>query len=265
MSDRNYIHVKRPRADNNGSQYVDANGGFKAPGNHNEDQRKGNFSFDTIHGLKLKEVKYTVPSKAERVAKREEFNGIKDADGNVVVEGVRSKFLKMLANEHADLLKERLGLTDYQIEGMRKGFGPKGYNVHHKLALHGGGKNEFSNFILTPLYPHDQWHHDVMDAQLLGIRDGQTRVIKIPYTDEMIYDPKKFGFTKENQPVQPNYVSNVDPKDYPDLYTKEHVDAIKAGKGKWAAKTDRPKDAEPKRVQPSSLLVRMKAALRQRG
>ena len=262
MSGKNFIHVKRSKGNSDKGKYVAADGSFLAPGNHNDDQRKGNFSFDTIHGLKLKEVKYTVPSKAERVAKREEFNGIKDANGNVVVEGVRSKFLKMLANEHADLLKERLGLTDYQIEGMRKGFGPKGYNVHHKLALHGGGKNEFSNFILTPLYPHDQWHHDVMDAQLLGIREGQTRTIKIPYTDEMIYDPKQFGFTKENQPVQPNYVSNVNPKDYPELYTKEQVDILKA-KRKTA---DEEVKSEPaKTVRQPNLIARWKAALRQRG
>ena len=256
MSERNFSHVKRSKVKNDSSQYKSPDGGFWAPGHHNEDQCKGNFSFDTIHGLKLKEVKYTVPTKAERVAKREEFNGVKDENGNVIVEGVRSKFLKMLANEHADQLKERLGLTDYQIEGMRKGIGPSGYNVHHKLALHGGGKNEFSNFILTPLYPHDQWHHDVMDAQLLGIHEGESRTIKIPYTDEMIYDPKQFGFTKENQPVKPNYVSNVDPKDYPELYTKEHVDAIKARRG-------RETKPEPKKIQPSSLLVRLKASLRQ--
>ena len=238
MSNDKYIHVKRERpvekeeSANSAAtvaneapkhQYHDANGGFLPPGNHNQDQRDGNFSFDTIHGLKLKEVEYKVPPKAERVAKREEFNGVKDENGNVVVEGMRSKFLKMLAAEHADELKEKLGLSDKQIEQMSRGESVKGYNVHHKLALHGGGKNEFSNFILTPLYPHDQWHHDVMDGQLIGIREGESRKIKIPYTDEMIYDPKKFGFTKENQPVQPNYVSNVDPKGYSALYTVEHV------------------------------------------
>ena len=221
--------IKANASNNNAAphQFHDANGGFLPPGEFNQDQRDGNFSFDTIHGLKLKEVEYKVPSKAERVAKREEFNGVKDENGNVVVEGMRSKFLKMLAAEHADELKEKLGLRDDQIARMARGESVKGYNVHHKLALHGGGKNEFSNFILTPLYPHDQWHHDVMDPQLIGIREGESRKINIPYTDEMIYDPKKFGFTKENQPVKPNYVSNVDPVSYPTLYTAEHVATLR--------------------------------------
>ena len=245
MEEEKYVHVKRERrggkGHKNGSkqhgnqggkqQGNNGNGGaFRAEGRFNQDQRTGNFSFDTIHGLKLKEVEYTVPSRDERKAKRAEFNGVRDENGNVVVEGVRSKFLKMLANEHADLLVERLGLTDRDIDGMRKGFTPNGFNVHHKLALHGGGKNEFSNFILTPLYPHDQWHHDVMDAQIDGIREGETRKIKIPYTDEMIYDPKQFGFTRENQPVKPNYVSNVNPANYPNLYKAEHISVEKRQK-----------------------------------
>ena len=258
MSDRNFVHAKRSNRRNDSGQYRSADGGFWAPGNHNADQRNGNFSFDTIHGLKLKEVSYTVPSKEERIAKREEFNGVKDEYGNVIVEGMRSKFLKMLANEHAQELKDKLGMSDADIARMAAGKSVNGYNVHHKLALHGGGRNEFSNFILTPLYPHDQWHSDVMDAQLLGIREGQTRTIKIPYTDEMIYDPKQFGFTKENQPVKPNYASNVNPKDYPDLYTKEHVDVIRV-KGRPAI--DAP--AKPQQpARPSNLLARLKADLR---
>ena len=237
MADEKFIHVKRERKKgkgrgNGGKKQQNqasngAAGGFYSNGHHNRDQREGNFSFDTIHGLKLKEVEYTVPSKAERVAKRNEFNGVRDENGNVVVEGVRSKFLKMLANEHEDLLVERLGLTERDIQGMREGYTPNGFNVHHKLAIHGGGKNEFSNFILTPLYPHDQWHHDVMDAQILGIREGETRTIKIPYTDEMIYDPKQFGFTRENEPVRPNYTSNVNPENYPELYKPEHISVAK--------------------------------------
>ena len=237
MLDDRFIHVKRQHAkgkkhSNAGKKHQSStqNTGFTSSGHYNRAQRDGDFSFDTIHGLTLKEIEYTVPSSQERKERRAEFNGVRDENGNVVVEGVRSKFLKMLANEHEQELIERLGLTQRDIEGMREGYTPNGFNVHHKLALHGGGKNEFSNFILTPLYPHDQWHHDVMDPQLLGIQEGETRRIKIPWTDEMIYDPKKFGFTKENQPVQPNYTSNVEPRLYPNLYKPEHISVSKREK-----------------------------------
>ncbi len=267
MIDDKYVHAKRQsgkgRSNNNGKgKGRPENGGFYSEGHHNRDQREGNFSFDTIHGLKLKEVEYTVPSKAERVAKREEFNGVRDEDGNVLVEGVRSKFLKMLAKDHEKELVDRLGLTDRDIQGMREGYTPNGFNVHHKLALHGGGKNEFKNFILTPLYPHDQFHKDVMDAQLLGIREGETRKIKIPWTDEMIYDPKQFGFTKENQPVKPNYVSNVDPANYPKLYKPEHISVAKRQKDmkEFYAAIDA-KNAEQKKQAQKQAPV--KTALRQ--
>ena len=127
---------------------------------YNAEQRAGRFNFDTIHGMKLKKVVYHVPSSDERKAKRAEFQG---HDGK---EGMRSKFLKMLAKDHEKQLRDQLGFTDAEINLMKQGRSVPGYNVHHKLPLHGGGKNEFSNFILTPLYPHDQWHHDVLDPQI---------------------------------------------------------------------------------------------------
>lgn len=236
---KNYIHEKRKhgKGGNKGKQpkqqnnYAGSDGGFRPQGRHNSDQRDGNFSFDTIHGLKLKAVEYCVPPSDVRKARRAEFQGEIDFETGIIhKEGIRSKFLKMLAKDHKKELVEKLGLTDRDIEDMGKGYVPNGFNVHHKLALHGGGKNEFSNFILTPLYPHDQWHHDVMDPQIAGIRTGESRVIQLPYTDEMIYDPKKFGFFRENQPVKPNYTSNVNPENYPDLYKPEHISVAKRAK-----------------------------------
>ena len=114
---------------------------------------------------------------------------------------------------------------------MKKGFTPNGFNVHHKLPLHGGGKNEFSNFILTPLYPHDQWHKDVIEKQAEGIGTYKVRKIKIPWTDEMIYDPKNYGFTRENQKVEkPNYSSKVMPQNYSKNYLPEHVNPAQRNK-----------------------------------
>lgn len=227
MDSDKFVHVKRDsggkgkKGNNKGGRQ---NGGFYSEGHHNKAQREGDFSFDTIHGLKLKEVEYKVPSKAERVAKRNEFNGERDELGNVVVEGVRSKFLKMLAKDHEKELVERLGLTERDIRGMREGYTPNGFNVHHKLALHGGGKNEFKNFILTPLYPHDQWHHDILDPQIENcMGTGQKKEVMLPWTDDMIYDPKKFGITKDNVKVTPNYTSRVNPDSYPKIYTPEQV------------------------------------------
>ena len=194
---------------------------------YSRDQKRGDFSFDTIHGLPLKKMTYTVLSYEERQARRAEFDGYVDAKGRTR-EGMRSKFLKHLGREHAEELKKQLGFSDKAIKEMAKyGHAPKGYNVHHKLPLHGGGKNEFSNFILTPLCPHDQWHHDVMDPQILGIREGESRDILVPSSEEMIYDPKKYGFTKDNVKTEPNYDTVVFADAYSKNYTQEHVNAIR--------------------------------------
>lgn len=224
-----YVHEKRKNGKGkggkgNGGQQHGGEQAFHANGRFNADQRAGNFNFDTAHGMPLEEVDYCVPSKEERKAKRAEFNGEVDYEtGTIIREGVRMQFLKMLANEHEAELREKLALGDAEIESMKKGYCPKCCNVHHKLPLHGGGKNEFKNFILTPLYPHDQWHHDILDPQIDGIRPGETRRVMLPRCDEMIYDPKKYGFTRDNVKVEPNYTSNVNPSEYPKLYKPEHA------------------------------------------
>ena len=212
-AEKELIHVKRERKKGKGRKHQHS----QAAASRGPQE----FPFDTIHGMKLTEVEYVVPSSAERKARRAEFQG---SEGH---EGVRSKFLKMLANEHAQELKEKLGMTDAEIARMAEGKSVNGYNVHHKLPLHGGGKNEFSNFILTPLYPHDQWHHDVLDQQIQGMGEGSRRTVKLPWTDAMIYDPKEYGFTKDNEKVTPNYFSRVNAANYPKIYKPEHVaDAV---------------------------------------
>ena len=56
----NYAHEKRPRPNKDerrgNKQKGSANGAFSSQQKYNAAQRKGEFSFDTIHGLKLKEV-----------------------------------------------------------------------------------------------------------------------------------------------------------------------------------------------------------------
>lgn len=263
-------HKSQSTTYSSGQSKGEASQPYQPRGHYNADQRAGKFSFDTIHGLKLKEVEYTVPPLAERKAKRAAFNGGRDKDGNLIGGGARAIFLQMLARDHEKELVEKLGLTERDLDGMRHGYTPNGFNVHHKLSLHGGGKNEISNFILTPLYPHDQFHHDVIDPQLIGIKEGETRKILIPWTDEMIYDPKQYGFFKENQPVRPNYVSNVDASKYSELYLPEHIsverrqkdmasfyaelDAKKAAKeaAKAAARTSKETQAQPSKQDKKS-------------
>ena len=222
-----YVHIARKKnkggknkdknrdgRDNRGYGGKKGDGAFHAGKGYSGEQKRGEFNFDTVHGLTMTEVEYKIPPRSERNSRRKQFSS------------VRSAFLRELAENHKAELVERLGLDDAAIEAMKRGTTPLGYNVHHKLPIHGGGKNEFSNFILTPLYPHDQWHHDIIDPQIDGLAEGESRKIMLPYGDEMIFDPKKYGFTKDNQKVEPNYKSRVDPeKDcYAPNWLPEHIE-----------------------------------------
>ena len=226
-----YIYVKRERKGGKKHHQNQGNNGYTSQSKtprpqaqennflpcYNAEQVNGEFSFDTIHGLKLKEVEYYIPNKDERKKLRSQFNK------------KRTEFLQYLATEKRDMLIERLGLSDAEIERMKEGKSINGYNVHHMHPIALGGKNEFSNFILTPLCPHDQWHHDVMDPQVdpRGVGydqlQGKHGTFKIPYSDEMIYDPKKYGFTRDGKEVEPNYTIHDDLSSKPQNYTVEQV------------------------------------------
>lgn len=139
----------------------------------------GKFSFTEINGFKLKEVEWTVPDKKTRKRRRSGFDS------------VRKEFLKHIGATMEPALRD-LGLTDKQIEQVKKGHAPVGYNVHHKLPIHGGGLNEFSNLILMPIKPHDELHHKVMDPQVAQMQTGDSKKVLIPWTDDMVYaDPER--------------------------------------------------------------------------
>ncbi|MGD9638043.1 MAG: hypothetical protein AB7U85_03170 [Alphaproteobacteria bacterium] len=157
---------------------------------------KINFPFKTIHGFELREMNYTVPPSDERKSMRSKFKDVK------------AHFMKFMAEEHPDQLRE-LGFSKDEVDyinatpikdetGRYNSLCPKRYNVHHKLPIHGGGKNEFTNFIIMPIPPHDDLHHSVIDLQIVNIREGETRKVLIPWSDRNAYIPtaKIPGFDK---------------------------------------------------------------------
>ena len=147
---------------------------------------RGRFDFDSINGFKLIDIEYRVPDKATRKRRRKGFNS------------VREKFLKHIAQNCQKDLRE-IGVTDKQIEQMKKGSVPNGYNVHHKLPIHGGGLNEFANLILMPIPPHDELHHKVLDPQVSQMQGGESKKVKLPWSDNMVYVPPEHDNTKNQE------------------------------------------------------------------
>jgi len=67
---------------------------------------------------------------------------------------VRKEFLIRISNDPETVIQlKRAGLTEEEIEGMRRGERPDGYQVHHKLSLDDEGTNDFENLILVKEVP----------------------------------------------------------------------------------------------------------------
>ena len=168
------IHTKRARKGNVGAQYGYNNGRGKSTSDKQRAER-GQFDFDVINGFKLKETEFKMPPKSEREAMREQFK-----------KEVRPSFLKYVAEHFVDEL-HAMGISDAGLARMREGYSVNGYNVHHKLPIHGGGTNDFKNLIIMLIAPHDELHHLVIDPQLKNQNLSRGIKIKLPWNDDMVW------------------------------------------------------------------------------
>lgn len=66
------------------------------------------------------------------------------------------------------------------LKELKAGHLPQWLNVHHVHPLSGGGSNEFSNLKVISKAYHIRINKDYYDPQLLGIKEGETRVIDVP-------------------------------------------------------------------------------------
>jgi hypothetical protein len=81
---------------------------------------------------------------------REVFSDLRDTFTSTVC----ARFLKKISNDPENILQlQRAGLTEVEIEGMRRGEIPNRYQVHHKLSLDDMGTNDLDNLILVKLDP----------------------------------------------------------------------------------------------------------------
>lgn len=188
-----FIHARRKGSKKNKHGKNGFRGGHQLTSSERLSASRGQFPFTEINGFKLKEVQWTVPDKKTRESRRRSFDK------------VRERFLMMVGQTMEQSLRD-MGMNDKQIAQVKRGRSPVGYNVHHKLPIHGGGLNEFSNLILMPIGPHDELHHKVMDPQVAQMQSGDSKKVVIPWTDDMVYvDPSR----KNDQPQQSAFFTHV--------------------------------------------------------
>lgn len=63
---------------------------------------------------------------------------------------------------------------------------PSFLDVHHKHPLGGGGTNDFSNLVIITKETHNIINRTIIDPQLEGIKEGETRTISVPDWDSYI-------------------------------------------------------------------------------
>ncbi|MBC1564831.1 T7SS effector LXG polymorphic toxin [Listeria booriae] len=157
----------------------------------NNDIYKVNKGKEHVGTLKKQEVRLPdVFEQSVNYTKRDrvEFNTLrKEFDS-----GVRSKFLKSLANDNSMVgTFEKAGLSAQDIKKMEAGKVPTGYQVHHKLPLDDGGTNDFKNLILIK---NDPFHKVLTNTQKTLTKDlnvGETKKIDWPIPKGSIYPPNK--------------------------------------------------------------------------
>jgi hypothetical protein len=100
--------------------------------------------------------------------------------------GERQAFLNHLLAERSGELRAQ-GFTERNLESLRRGKVPHGYNVHHIKPLDDGGDNRFDNLVLLRAHPTHEAIHRYLDPQLKGLEVGQSRQVGLPMPEPGAY------------------------------------------------------------------------------
>lgn len=134
----------------------------------------------TLRDVEVQEINYTRVDRASYEDLRKQFDS-----------SVRKNFLKSIGTDQEKIaVMKSAGLSDAQIGKIGQGGVPKGYNVHHKIPLDGGGTNDYSNLVLIK---NNSEHYTITNAQrelTSHIPYGETVKIEFPIPPSFLYPLK---------------------------------------------------------------------------
>lgn len=129
----------------------------------------------------VKDFKFTKKDSATVDTERRKFNS-----------SLRGAWLQGLAGNPAQVAQlTAAGLTADDIEDMKAGEVPAGYQVHHKMPLDDGGTNTPSNYVLIKNDPYHIALTALHNSQCRDIPVGTTKTLDWPQPDGIIYPPTK--------------------------------------------------------------------------
>ncbi|WP_456310123.1 HNH endonuclease signature motif containing protein [Serratia proteamaculans] len=118
------------------------------------------------------EIKYTKRSPDETMSLRKEFN-----------QTIRKKFLSEISSR-PELLKKFSGA---ELEAIKNGTVPKGWQVHHKYPLDDSGSNNFENLILIKNEPYHKVLTNLQTSTTRGIKPGESKIVSWVIPSGIIY------------------------------------------------------------------------------
>ncbi|EOA3903724.1 WXG100 family type VII secretion target [Bacillus cytotoxicus] len=130
-----------------------------------------------LEDVKVEDITYTKRPKEEAEQLRKTFDS-----------SVRQEFLKSLVNDPVKLAKlKKAGITDDNIELMKQGRPPVGWQVHHNLPLDDGGTNAFENLTLIQNHPYHKAITNTQRTLTRHLEPGDSADISWPIPKYNIY------------------------------------------------------------------------------
>ncbi|KFN04704.1 cytoplasmic protein [Bacillus clarus] len=130
-----------------------------------------------LKDVKVDEITYTKRSKEEAAKLRRVFQNT-----------VKKEFLYGLATNPEKVLElKKAGISDFEIENMKKGKNPSGWQVHHNFPLDDGGTNDFENLTLIQNHPYHKAITNTQNTLTKGLTHGDSIDMDWPIPKYNIY------------------------------------------------------------------------------
>ena len=129
----------------------------------------------TLYDIEMKKINYVKRDRSVLKELRNDFN-----------KSVRKDFLESISS-HIKNLKSH-GLSETDIQKLKDGLVPKGYQVHHELPLDDSGTNDFSNLVLIKNEPYHKVVTNYQNSIARTMKIGESKEVLWPIIGKNIYN-----------------------------------------------------------------------------
>ena len=129
----------------------------------------------TLYDIEMKKINYVKRDRSVLKELRNDFN-----------KSVRKDFLKSISSDIKNLKSH--GLSETDIQKLKDGLVPKGYQVHHELPLDDSGTNDFSNLVLIKNDPYHKVITNYQNSIARTMKIGESKEVLWPIIGKKIYN-----------------------------------------------------------------------------